>query len=197
MCHLLIFVSIAIWHFMMHHMPSLNFHMNRHFCAICCVIVSASFLYVTIFVYVNFHIFQTLSRTLCVIVVLISKKCHDKTNAIVWEMFYVWFSQLYFFQSWLTKRVLLLQSYIVFLIFVSTDKSDNAMKKYSFFPLCRNKIFFNVITDYEVNCYEIVLQDWHNVSISTVFERCVSCNSVTIVGDCLFTSLIQNYGCLF
>lgn len=83
MCHLLIFVSIAIWHFMMHHMPSLNFHMNRHFCAICCVIVSASLLYVTIFVYVNFHIFQTLSRTLCVIVVLISKKCHDKTNAIL------------------------------------------------------------------------------------------------------------------
>lgn len=79
MCHLLIFVSIAIWHFMMHHMPSLNFH----FCAICCVIVSASLLYVTIFVYVNFHIFQTLSKTLCFIVVLISKKCHDKTNAIL------------------------------------------------------------------------------------------------------------------
>lgn len=59
------------------------FHMNRHFCAICRVIVSASLLYVTIFVYVNFHIFQTLSRTLCVIVVLISKKCHDKTNAIL------------------------------------------------------------------------------------------------------------------
>lgn len=30
-----------------------------------------------------------------------------------------------------------------------------------------------------------------------LYERCVSCNSVTIVGDCLFTSLIQNYGCLF
>lgn len=28
-----------------------------------------------------------------------------------------------------------------------------------------------------------------------LYERCVSCNSVTIVGDCLFTSLIQNYHC--
>lgn len=28
-----------------------------------------------------------------------------------------------------------------------------------------------------------------------LYERCVSCNSVTFVGDCLFTSLIQNYLC--
>lgn len=39
-------------------MPSINLHMNCHFCVISCVIVSASLPYVTIFVYVNFHIFQ-------------------------------------------------------------------------------------------------------------------------------------------
>lgn len=105
---------------------------------------------------------------------------------------------LLIFQSWLTKCVLLLQSYIVFLIFLYNDKSDNAMKRYSFFHYVEIRYFVMWLLITKLN----VMKLFSKIHIMCDFEhcfcanywcvivdrvarelRCMSYNSLRIVGD--------------